>query len=148
MNRNKFYWLIIIALALLNGVLLFLHFNRPDRQSGPRNIIIGRLQLDEQQIKQYDVLVTAHQATSIVNEAKINALKKSLYIQLNHSIDTLKVDSLAKNLAEFQKNAEMLNFKHFEAIKKICKPAQLPLFETLIGELSQLFANKNPHPKK
>jgi periplasmic protein CpxP/Spy len=148
MTKNRFYLLIIIALAVLNGLLLFLYFSRPDRPPGPRNIIIQRLKFDEQQIKQYDKLITTHRQTSNTNEAEINVLKNTLYQQLNRVTDSQKIDSLAENIAKLQKDAEILNFRHFEAIKKICKPEQLPLFEKLVGELSQLFANKNQPQKK
>jgi periplasmic protein CpxP/Spy len=148
MTKHRFFLLIIIALVLLNGVLLFLHFNRPDRRPGPRSIIIERLKFDDQQIGQFDDLVKIHQETSMANEDKINEVKNTLYLQLNNPSNALKIDSLAQNIAELQKNAEMINFKHFEDIKKICKPAQLPLFEKLTGELAQLFGKKKQEPKK
>jgi periplasmic protein CpxP/Spy len=56
----------------------------------------------------------------------------------------LKIDSLSKNIADLQKKAEMMNFRHFQDIKKICKPEQLPYFEKLTNELTQLFSRKKP----
>lgn len=148
MTKNKFYLLIITALVIMNGLLLFLHFHRPDRPMKPRDVIIDRLQFDEQQIEQYDVLITTHREALVSNELKINELKNDLYLQLNNASDSLKINSLAKNIAELQKSVEIMNFRHFEAIKKICKPEQLPLFQELAGELSQLFAKKRPMPEK
>lgn len=42
----------------------------------------------------------------------------------------------------------MISFKHFQKIKRICKPAQLPNFEKLVGELTQIFSKKNPPNRK
>lgn len=143
MNREKFYILVIVALFILNGILLFLHFKRVELERIPRKVIIERLQFDEQQIKQYDELISAHLKASRSNEANMNELKNALYLQLNNnSNNSLKADSLVQNIAEMQKNFELINFKHFQAIKKICKPEQLPLFEKLVGELSQFFGKK------
>jgi periplasmic protein CpxP/Spy len=148
MNKNRFYQIIIAALLILNIVLLFLHFNRPERPPGPQIIIIERLHFDKDQIAQYEVLISKHREMIVENEVKINEVKNKLYQQLNNSMDSLKVDSLSKNIAGLQKNAEMINFRHFQDIKKMCKPEQLPYFEKLVEELAILFTKKKSPPSK
>jgi periplasmic protein CpxP/Spy len=148
MNKNRFYQIIIATLLILNIVLLFLHFNRPERPVRPRNIIIERLHFDKNQIEQYEALIDKHHELIITNEVEINKVKDELYQQLIQPYDSLKVDSLSKNIADLQKNAEMINFKHFQDIKQICKSEQLPDFEKLVGELTQIFGKKNPPNRK
>jgi periplasmic protein CpxP/Spy len=148
MNKNRFYQIVIVALLMLNIVFLFLHFNRPDTPMGPQKIIIEKLHFDKSQIAQYEALILGHRELIVENEDKINEGKNSLYQQLNVQMDSLKVDSLSKNIADLQKKAEMINFKHFQDIKKICKPEQLPDFEKLVGELTILFAKKKSRPLK
>jgi periplasmic protein CpxP/Spy len=148
MNKNRFYQIIIATLLILNIVLLFLHFNRPERPVRPRNIIIERLHFDKNQIEQYEALIDKHHELIMTNEVEINKVKDELYQQLIQPYDSLKVDSLSKNMADLQKNAEMINFKHFQDIKQICKAEQLPYFEKLVGELTKIFGKKNPPNRK
>jgi periplasmic protein CpxP/Spy len=148
MNKNRFYQISIAALFFLNTVLLFLHFNRPQKPMGPKEIITEKLHFDKIQITKYESLILEHQQLINTNEAEINKVKNELYQQLNNSAESLKLDSLSKNIATLQQKAEMINFRHFQDIKKICKPEQMPLFKKLVGELSSLFQNKKPNKKK
>jgi periplasmic protein CpxP/Spy len=148
MNKNRFYQIVIAALLMLNIVLLFLHFNRPERPVRPRNIIIERLHFDKNQIEKYEALIDKHHELVMTNEVEINKVKDELYQQLIQPYDSLKVDSLSKNMADLQKKAEMMNFRHFQDIKKICKSEQLPYFEKLTNELTRLFSRKKPEPQK
>ena len=124
---------------MLNMVFVFLHINRPERATRPKEIIIERLQFDKNQIIQYENLVQKHHKLVLENEEQINKLKNNLYQQLNNPNESLKVDSIAQNIAELEKRAELINYKHFQDIKKICKHKQLPLFENLVKDLGQLF---------
>jgi periplasmic protein CpxP/Spy len=148
MNKNRFYQIVIAALLMLNIVLLFLHFNRPERPVRPRNIIIERLHFDKNQIEKYEALIDKHHELVMTNEVEINKVKDELYQQLIQPYDSLKVDSLSKNMADLQKKAEMMNFRHFQDIKKICKSEQLPYFEKLTNELTRLFSRKKPESQK
>jgi periplasmic protein CpxP/Spy len=139
MSKNRFYQIIIAALFMLNMVFVFLHINRPERATRPKEIIIERLQFDKTQIEQYENLVQNHHKLVLENEGKINNLKNNLYQQLNKPSDSLTVDSLTQKIAELEKRAELINYGHFQDIKKICTPKQLPLFENLVKELGQLF---------
>ncbi len=142
MNKNRFYLILIISLLISNIVLLVLYLNPPLRIKGPRNIIIDKLAFDEQQIKKYDVLITQHRELIFANETQINTLKNKLYQQLNEPTDSLIVDNLAKSIAELGKKGEMIHFRHFEEIRKICKPNQKESFEELVNNLTELFPKK------
>lgn len=148
MNKYRFYQIIIATLLILNIVLLYLHFNRPDKPMRPRKIIIERLHFDKAQIEQFESIIDEHREMVTANEAEINDVKNDLYQQLNVSMDSAKVDSLSKTIADLQKRAVMINFRHFQNIKKICKPEQMPYFEKLTNELSQLFSRKRPESQK
>ncbi len=151
MNKIRFYKLIILALMVLNIMLLFLHFNRPDRpgklQNEPKNIIIEKLNFDAEQIEKYKELIDKHRHLILKNEKEINDIKNKLYLQLNQKTDTTITNNLYNKIAMLQKNTLMLNISHFKDIKNICKPEQLPNFEKLVGELSQIFAPKINRPK-
>jgi periplasmic protein CpxP/Spy len=147
MNKDRFYQLVIFALLILNAGLLFMHFNKPPRPKRPGEIIIEKLKFDKNQIDQFEKFRNGHHDLIMANENEINILKTQLYQQLNASEDSLKLETLSKNIAELQKKAELINFKHFQDIRKICKTEQLPLFENLTGELSQIFGKKK-EPRK
>lgn len=151
MNKIRFFKLIILALMVLNIMLLFLHFNRPGGpgklQNEPKNIIIKKLNFDAVQIEKYKKLIEIHRHLILKNEKEINDVKNKLYLQLNQQTDTTITNHLYNEIAMLQKNALMLNISHFKDIKSICKPEQLPYFEKLVGELSQIFAPKMNRPK-
>ena len=90
MNKSKFLLLIIAALVISNGVLLFGWINGPKSHKEPREIIIKKLHFDDSQIAQYEILISQHQKNIRENETQINQYRKELYQQLNNTTDSEK----------------------------------------------------------
>ncbi|MGE0560755.1 MAG: hypothetical protein AB7O47_02980 [Flavobacteriales bacterium] len=149
MNKNKFQILIIIALVISNLLMLaFIGFsNKPNRfhPEGPKNIIIERLEFNDDQVKEYETMIKKHQASILKKDKEIILLKNNLYSTLQQDFNPILVDSLTKNLAQVQKEIEDIHYHHFLEIKKICKDDQLDKFSDLANELAKIFA---PHPKR
>ncbi len=144
MNKNTFYLITIVALLIANVILLVLHFRPPNRlNNAPKNIVIDRLKFDEQQIQKYEDLIVEHRKIVVANNNQINIFKNNLYQELNKSSDSLKINDLAENIAKLEKKALIINFRHFEDIKKICKPNQKERFESLVGDLAEIFSKKH-----
>ena len=148
MNKNTFYLVTIVALLVANVILLVLHFRPPNRPNEPKKIVIDRLKFDDEQIQKYEALIVEHRKKVVENTNQINILKNNLYQELNKSTDSLKINDLAENMAQLEKKAIIVNFRHFEDIKKICKPNQKEEFESLAGDLAEIFSKKHLPKRK
>ena len=156
MEKTKLLTIAVIGLLLLNFATLgFLFFgvtkghqpppDRPEGRPKPREIIIERLHFDANQQKEYGQLIEWHRGEIKQLEDSIRVSKNELYLLLNDD----KVDEKAKvtlidKTALFQKQIEAIHFKHFEDIKKLCKPEQQEYFNELTEELGRLFSRNKP----
>lgn len=161
MEKTKLLTFTVFALLLLNlGTLGFLLLSGPKGQHPhdggpghhgkprPREIIIEKLRFDPQQVKEYDRLIRWHQDNIGRAEQQISEAKNDLYRLLNDEpIDDKKKDSLTATIAVAQKQIEGIHFRHFQDIKKLCRPDQLNDFGQLTHELSRMFSRpqKRPH---
>ncbi len=148
---NKFKILSIISIGLLAVNLFFIWFlvsRKPPhgRTQDPKKIIIEKLHLDEAQITAYENLIDAHRQRIRESEQQIMLLKNQLYASLQEGKQTDLADSIMTELGRAQLEIEHVNYKHFQDIKKLCKPEQLKSFDELCLEIAKLFAPP-PHPE-
>ncbi|EOR94468.1 hypothetical protein ADIARSV_2314 [Arcticibacter svalbardensis MN12-7] len=149
MSKIKILSIAVIGLLLINAAIVgFLLLKKPPhlpqgRQSmaneGPKQIITERLNFNAQQADDYDKLITAHQVSMRALEDSMGLLKNKLYQTLNNASFAGK-DSLINELGTLQKQIEQINYDHFVALKKLCKPDQLDKFNKLTNELARFFA--------
>lgn len=152
-KREKILMFIILFLVLVNSATLILmwmnrppfppHHGHPD--GPPDKIIIERLKLEEEQIKQFEILKKEHQAQM----REINTQSKELhqkYFKLleNENVDDSTADVYEKQLANLTEQREEFTFNHFKKLKAICKPEQIKLFNDFVGELGKILAGPPP----
>jgi len=146
MNKIKLLIAVIAVLVISNGILLFMHLNRPNpKGEGPKDYIIEKLHFDTQQAKIYERTIHQHRKAIHENEQEMNLLRNALYRQLASAEDSSNIDSVLSLIAQQQEKAERINYNHFLEIKQICKPEQLKDFNELTQEIAQLFS---PHKRK
>lgn len=141
MNKNNLY-LILIAGLLVSNILTgyFLLVKKNNEKPKPREIIIERLNFDENQIVQYDKIIQQHQKQIIKKEECMGKLKNELYSSLIYSENRALTDSLSKGIGKIQEEMEHIHYSHFEDIKKLCNKHQLEKFNELINEIAVLFS--------
>ncbi len=151
MNKPSLQTIIIIGLLLSNiilAALLFLgkpkHGNPHDR---PRNMVIERLQFDQNQVAEYDKLIAGHRKQVHQFDSTMRAMKQDLYQNLLVNQSEAKRDSIAQAMGQLQQNIEIVHFNHFMDIKKLCKGEQIKAFELLAGDITEIFAPKHPKRK-
>jgi protein CpxP len=156
MERTKLLTITVIGLLLLNlATLGFLFLNGPkpgrlphEGRREPKEIIIEKLHFDAQQQKEYAKLIQWHRGEINQLDDNIRQVKNDLYSGLSEKEINVKTkDSLITLLNSYQKQIEETHFKHFEDIKKLCKPQQQEDFEILTEELSRIFAPKPRRPR-
>ena len=149
MNKTQFLILIIIGLLISNGILLFMHINRPGMNGGPRNLIIEKLHFDKEQVQKYDVIIENHRYLVRENEDLMNQSRTELYQELVKPQDSAKINALIFKISSLQDKSEKIHYNHFLDIKKICNTSQQNDFVDLTKELSQLFSkNRANHPPR
>lgn len=150
MDKIKVLTYSVIALLLLNlATIAFVVFKPSDRnRAEPREIIIEKLNFDENQQKEYEQLIYWHRSQINELDEKIRETKKELYLQLlNNEVETNKKDSLINSISGYQKQIESTHFDHFQDIKKLCRKDQMNSFDQLTNDLSIMFSNKRaPKP--
>lgn len=148
MSKIKLLSLVSLFLLLCNVMLIWQIFNNKPgkRGEGPRMEIIARLNFDDKQVQQYDVLVHQHRSQMNMKEDEIRSLKKALYQTLLR--DSASRDSLIQRLADQQKTVEQINLDHFSDIGKLCRPDQQARYKLLVDDLSELFMHKRPPPRQ
>jgi hypothetical protein len=150
MKASKLLKILVIGLLIVNLTLVaFIVFRKPPhpRHNGPRNEIIERLKLDEEQIKHYDALIKKHRNDINQVEGLILKNKNQLYSLLSSPQNPSIKDSLLNEIAELHVSIENIHFNHFSDIKSLCKEDQLPNFNELIKEIAELFTPSKKHPK-
>lgn len=156
MERKKLLTITIIGLLLINLAtlgFLFLNGPKPDGRTHegrrqPKAIIIEKLHLDTNQQKEYEKLIRWHREEIDQLDDSIRQTKNKLYSGLSETnINTKTKDSLIALLNAYQKQVEETHFKHFEDIKKLCKPEQQEDFKALTEELSRIFAPRPRRPR-
>lgn len=156
MEKTKLLTITVIGLLLLNFATIgFLFLNGPkgnrpphlDRQE-PKAVIIEKLHFDANQQKEYDKLIQWHHQEINQLDDQIRQTKNELYSGLSEKEINIKTkDSLITLLNSYQKQIEETHFKHFQDIKKLCKPEQQEDFKMLTEEMSRIFAPKPPMPR-
>jgi len=156
MERTKLLTITIIGLLLINlATLGFVFLNGPkpggmphEGRPLPKDIIIDKLHFDANQQKEYEKLIRWHRGKIDQLDDSIRQTKNTLYSGLTESDTNTKTkDSLIALLNTYQKQVEETHFKHFEDIKKLCKPEQQEDFKALTTELSRIFAPRPRRPR-
>ena len=160
MEKTKLLTITVIGLLLLNFATLGFLFisgtkghkpphDIPEGRHEPKEIIIERLHFDANQQKEYGQLIEWHRGEIRQLEDSIRVSKNELYMLLNDDkVDEKAKVTLINEIALFQKQIEATHFKHFEDIKKLCKPEQQVYFNELTEEFGRLFyRNKPPRPR-
>lgn len=150
MNKLKFLTIASITLLLINLLLVGFIVLRPlwkKKNIGPKDYIVKRLNLNEAQIKQYDVWIEAHQNKRKELNKKIIKNRQLLYQQLVTNTPEIP-NRFIDELGMIQQELEILHWKHFQDLKLLCTEDQLKEFNLLVDELAILFASKKRHRQK
>jgi hypothetical protein len=150
MSKLKFISIIAIGLLISNilliGVLVFKKPPLPPHLK-PRAIVIERLNLDKEQVKQYDELIQWHRSEINNKEATIIELKNKLYVGIIDVNSKGFNDSIATEIGKLQVDIEHIHYKHFEDIGALCNASQKSKFDALIKEIAGVFARPKPKGK-
>lgn len=140
-NRSKVYLTIIAILLVANLSMVYFFLmkkdnhkqeKRPDRRTMISNFLKTEIGFDTVQLQQYDTLSIRHKEGmkkmfDSLRSAKDKQFKKLTAGGFSDSIMNAVADQSAAN----QKMMELQMFSHLKNVRMLCKPEQLPKFDSL-----------------
>jgi hypothetical protein len=148
-GTNKFLVILVVVLLLTNAGMLWYFLTDESKESkGSRSerraaYVQKQLQLDEQQKREYLALrATRDSVLNPMNDALREAKMKMLsYLDQPNTPDSL-IMAAAAEIAARQQPIELEYFKYFRRLETLCRPDQLPLFDSLLVNLVNRSTNK------
>ena len=155
MTSNRFFKIVIVALLLINvSIISYLWVSRqsnfPMRPPRPRQeeaftFLCKQLQLDENQIHQYQKLRDEHHQEIENIQQKTHQLREHFFDLLQHSpVDSIAVKSISDSIANTQEQIELATFYHFRQVRKILRPDQQKHFDEVIQQALRMMAPRPP----
>ena len=128
MNKQNFYIIIIGVLILINLTLMWLFFNQNNssKKCGPRDMIIEALHFDDEQIREYDLLIKDHRILMRKGKSELYNFRKSYFLTDS--------DSALSLLSNSYSDLENINKNHINEIMEICNSSQKEDFRIVIKE--------------
>ena len=128
MNKQRFYIIIIGILILINLILMsfFLNRNNSSKKGGPKDMIIESLHFDDEQIREFDLLIKDHRILMRKGKSQLYNFRKLYFLTDS--------DSALFLLSNSYSNIERINKNHINDIMEICTASQKEYFRVLIKE--------------
>ena len=144
-NRSKVFLAIIGILLIANIALVSFLLMKKDgrnREKKPewKAVISGFLKkeigFDTVQLKQYDSLSDRHKSNMKKLTDSLRSTKEKQFKELAAlNFSDSAMNAIADRSSSTQKTMELRMFNHLRNIRMLCKPAQLPKFDSLFGKV-------------
>ena len=143
MNKIKTLTILVGILAIINiGLLIFLLVGktRGHGPKGPRDkekagmFIQKKFGFDESQMKSFRESKANHRSNVEELEGQLAELSRSFYTVESDDKQEVR-DSLMKVINQVSESIYMSNVKHFDDVREICRPEQLPEMENFVKGL-------------
>lgn len=144
MNRqsNKVLLLIITVLLLTNiGVLVyFLKYRQCEPEAakpkGATDLLKEQVGFSQEQLDHYKQIREQQRELIRPMYENMRTTKDSLYRLLGDSTVTDgKLDTITSHIGEKQKALDLLTFQQFRELRKICRPDQRTLYDSMMVQL-------------
>ena len=153
MSKIKTLTILVGILALINiGLLIFLLIGKP-KGHGPKGMrgkekaemfIQKKFGFDNDQMKSFTKSKMIHRSSAQELEVQLKDLSTSFYIVESDNKQEVR-DSLMNEINRVSESIYMNNVKHFDEVRKICKPKQLLEMESFVNGLLK---NKRKRKRK
>ncbi len=153
--KNRVLTAGVILLVLLNvatlGTLWFhsggIPRSGPAGRGGPGEFMQGRLQFNEAQRKQFEVLRSAYQHESEGFASRLKAARLSLYDEIRSGRSSEDVLArLTGEVGALQSQLELLTMRHFRSVRELCDEQQRTRFDELMRDVFERTPGEPPPP--
>lgn len=165
-DKNKILSAAVVILLMINlGILGLLWFERspkipPERMNqmdsrhppermppdgGPKEFLIRELKLNDKQTQDFLKLVDEHQTDMKRLRDKIRNEKTQLWDNISKSsTEASNSETIASEIANDQKQIELVTFRHFQKVRELCDDTQKKKFDEVIKEALNMMGPNNP----
>lgn len=144
-TQIKILLIAIIVLLIINIITVFKVWIKPNHERGcaqgmeqgrgPGRFLPEKLEFNEQQNAQFEILREAHHEAVKAIEDSVRILKNNFFGKISEEkIDTAQLNFLSNVITEKHRQIDILTFWHFKAVYKICNESQKVKFESIIKE--------------
>ncbi|WP_136466429.1 hypothetical protein [Flagellimonas onchidii] len=144
MKKNLLLTILLVFLMVMNGVLLFLVLNKPDKRKGPpRMFISGQLGFDKGQQSEFLEIDRIHHLKMREISNRSRDLKEYLFSRIGDTNFTeQKLDSITNLIGRLSADKENEVFSYFKRIESICNKDQ----KIKLGIIVQQALKRGPKP--
>lgn len=144
MNRssNKVLLLIIAVLLLTNiGVLAYFLWyrdggNEPFKPNGASELLKEQVGFSKEQIDEYKQLRDRQRETIRPMYEDMRLKKDSLFHLLSDTaVSQEKLELITDRIGQNQKSIDLLTFRHFSELRRLCKPSQLVAYDSMVVQM-------------
>jgi hypothetical protein len=154
-GKSKMLVLLVIVLLLTNVAMLYYLLKNNSEEKKTRDekqveYMRKELRLDESQLHQYISLRAKRDSVMAPLNESLRESKMKMIGYLRQpagSVPDSVVKATAEEISDKQKEIEFAFYEHFRRIQAICKPDQIPLFDSVLIKMVNRTTNK-PEPKK
>lgn len=134
----------VSILVLINLISLgFLWFaksgpgfpERPDKKSNTEHLIQKRLQLSNEQMRQFKQERERHFQTIRPIEKDLRSLRKDLFEMNVQGVDSDKISPKLHQIRQLQGEIDSLTYRHFATLRSYCKEEQIDEFNALLKHM-------------
>ena len=135
MKKNIPLIVLMAFLMVMNGILLYLVIQKPDKKRRPpRALITEELGFDDAQMTAFFDLEEGHRKKMREIDRRTLELREELFMYLeDNNSRGMKIDSLGDLIGTLAKQRELELFEHFDAIEKICNERQKKKLRKLVN---------------
>ncbi|RYY61817.1 MAG: periplasmic heavy metal sensor [Chitinophagaceae bacterium] len=143
MNKpsNKILLLIIAVLLLTNiAVLVYFLGYRQDgeemKSKGATELLKEQVGFSQEQLDRYKQLRDQQRETIRPMYERMRNTKDSLFRLLSDTaVSDGRLDDITGNIGSQQKSLDLLTFRHFSELRKICRPEQRVAYDSMVVQL-------------
>ncbi len=125
MKKNVLLTILLLFLMVMNGILLFMVVNEPEKRHGPpRNFIADHLDFNEEQMAKFMEFDEDHHRRMRRIDDRFRRSKEMLFSKLGSDVSQKELDSLTELMGVLSQEREVEVFRYFNTIGKICDDKQ------------------------
>lgn len=148
MKKNLPLYILLIFLIVVNAFFLYNYlgngsekpkeFGKNEQPKKGMNrsehFLVNELKLDDIQKEKYRALTKANRISMREVQGDIRELKNALFNGLSEaSFENSAIDSIAGLIGEKEKEKDILTFRHFKEVQKLCNKQQKEKFSKIIN---------------
>lgn len=151
-DKVKLLTILVVVLLLLNLVTIASVWMRgPGRHMGPpphgpREYIISRLGLNEEQTEAFEKLRKEHFDTIQKLREQIKSEKEEMYSGLKSKGNESAAYAHLAKVILYEEQAEKITFEHFRKVRELCDDEQKKHFDAIITQVIKMVGVHTPPP--